>query len=193
MKLNFFQKARMKISRSFLRLLSLALALGSFQVIAIAQDVGFAEEAKDFGVSPTKYPRSRSSGYGSATPTEIPGAKVVTTDNLATMLIGDAKPVLIVVYGETQVVPGAYVMDGAGEDRLLGPDKGKFAQAMAKLTDGDKSKLVAFYCHGPKCWLSYNASLHAMELGYSNVLWYRGGRDAWRAAGKAFSAPAGSW
>lgn len=31
--------------------------------------------------------------------------------------------------------------------------------------------------------MSYNAALSAINLGYSNVLWYRGGIEAWQAAG----------
>jgi rhodanese-related sulfurtransferase len=35
---------------------------------------------------------------------------------------------------------------------------------------------------GSKCWLSYNACLHAIEAGYKDVIWYRGGTDAWDEA-----------
>ena len=31
--------------------------------------------------------------------------------------------------------------------------------------------------------MSYNASLRAIALGYTNVLWYRGGIEAWKQAG----------
>ena len=42
--------------------------------------------------------------------------------------------------------------------------------------------------------LAYNASLRAVKLGYSNVLWYRGGHEAWRLAGHSFvKVPAGAW
>ena len=149
---------------------------------AFAQDAGFADELKDYGVSATKYPRSRSSGYGTATPLEIPGAKVVTTKDLISMLASQTKPVVVAAYGAQKTVAGGIVMDGAGEDRLLGLDKEKFANALSGLTAGDKSRPIVFYCHGSKCWLSYNATLHAVELGYSNVFWYRGGRDAWKEA-----------
>lgn len=164
------------------------LATASF-----AQDAGFADELKDYGVSATKYPRSRSSGYGTATPLEIPGANVVTTKGLISMLASDTKPIVVAAYGAQKTVADAIVMDGAGEDRLLGPDKEKFANALSRLSAGDKSRPIVFYCHGSKCWLSYNASLHAVELGYSNVYWYRGGRDAWKEADQKFMTPAASW
>jgi hypothetical protein len=31
--------------------------------------------------------------------------------------------------------------------------------------------------------MSYNAALRAINLGYKNVLWYRGGIEAWQRAG----------
>src|SRR5262249_16667725 len=42
---------------------------------------------------------------------------------------------------------------------------------------------LVFFCHSSKCWLSYNAALRAIGAGYTNVLWYRGGIAAWKAAG----------
>ena len=183
----------MKTLASCLRYGVSALAVTLFTGLAMAQDAGFADERKDYGVSATKYPRARSSGYGTATPTEIPGAKVVTTQELISMLASESKPIVVAAYGAQKTVAGGVVMDGAGEDRLLGPDKDRFANALSGLTAGDKARPVVFYCHGPKCWLSYNATLHALELGYSNVFWYRGGRDAWKEADQKFMMPTGSW
>ena len=160
---------------------------------SIPLDVDFADERKDFGVAPTKYARTRSAGQGTSTPTEIPGGKVVTTKGLIDMLTADQRPVVVVAYGTQTVVPGGVVMDGAGEDRLYGLEKEKFAKALNSLSAGDKSRPMVFYCHSSKCWYSYNASLHAIELGYTNVFWYRGGRDSWQAAGQTFVAPTGSW
>ena len=51
------------------------------------------------------------------------------------------------------------------------------------LTGGDKGKPIVFYCRSSSCWHSYNASLRAVEAGYTNVLWYRGGIDAWQQSG----------
>ncbi len=40
-----------------------------------------------------------------------------------------------------------------------------------------------------ECWVSYNAALRAINAGYTNVLWYRGGIEAWKAAGLPTLAP----
>ena len=52
-----------------------------------------------------------------------------------------------------------------------------------EVTGGDKAKPVVFYCLSQMCWLSYNAAMRAVEAGYTNVLWYRGGIESWKAAG----------
>jgi rhodanese-related sulfurtransferase len=152
--------------------------------IAGAQETGYADELVDFGILPIDFPRSRAQGYGAPTPTTIPGAQVITTQALMEMRAGRPKPVIFVAYNAKSVIPGAIVADGAGEERLLGLDLEKFTRLLARETQDDKTRPVIFYCHGAKCWLSYNASLHAKEAGYTNVFWYRGGRDAWKAAGK---------
>lgn len=183
----------MKTINANIRNLAAALAASILAITAFAQDTGFADELKDYGVAATKYPRPRSSKYGAATPMEIPGAKVVSTKDLIAMLANENKPVLVAAYGSPTMIPGSVVMDGAGEDRLLGMDRDKFPKALARLTSDDKSKPIVIYCHHSKCWLSYNAVLHAVELGYTNVYWYRGGQDAWKAASQKFSPPAGTW
>jgi len=52
----------------------------------------------------------------------------------------------------------------------------------AAFAGGDKSRPMVFYCVDAECWLSYNAALRAIKLGYTNVMWYRGGVAAWRTA-----------
>ncbi len=47
----------------------------------------------------------------------------------------------------------------------------------------NKQHPIVLYCLSPECWMSYNASLRAINLGYTNVLWYRGGIESWKKAG----------
>ena len=58
-----------------------------------------------------------------------------------------------------------------------------FGEYLRQATGGDMSKMLVFYCGGPQCWGSYNASLRAIRMGYRNVHWYRGGLQAWQEAG----------
>lgn len=48
---------------------------------------------------------------------------------------------------------------------------------------------MVFYCASTMCWMSYNAALRARALGYLDVLWYRGGIEAWKAAGLPLQGP----
>jgi len=49
-------------------------------------------------------------------------------------------------------------------------------------TGGDKTRPLVFLCISSECWLSYDASLHALEAGYKDVIWYRGGTNSWTGA-----------
>ena len=53
---------------------------------------------------------------------------------------------------------------------------------LEKLTGGDKKRPIVFLCLNAECWLSYNASLYAAEAGHEDVIWYRGGSQAWLGA-----------
>jgi PQQ-dependent catabolism-associated CXXCW motif protein len=52
------------------------------------------------------------------------------------------------------------------------------------MTNNNKEVPLIFYCQSNQCWMSYNAALRAIHMGYTNVLWYRGGLEAWKAAGQ---------
>lgn len=54
---------------------------------------------------------------------------------------------------------------------------------LAHATGGRKTVPRVFFCASSRCWESYNAALRAQRLGYTKVLWYRGGLAAWEASG----------
>ena len=58
-----------------------------------------------------------------------------------------------------------------------------FGNYLQQVTQGRKDRPMVFYCQSVQCWMSYNAALRATRLGYTNVLWYRGGIEAWQQAG----------
>ncbi len=73
-------------------------------------------------------------------------------------------------------------------DRKLGyipgsislPDTDTSCESLAKAVP-EKSSPVVFYCNGPRCRRSDNAVVIAAGCGYSNIYWFRGGIEAWRA------------
>ncbi|HEX3916387.1 MAG TPA: TIR domain-containing protein [Caulobacteraceae bacterium] len=47
----------------------------------------------------------------------------------------------------------------------------------------DRSTQLVFFCHNGSCPMSYQLAMQAIQAGYQNVYWYRGGFDAWAADG----------
>ena len=141
----------------------------------------YFNEDRDGGIPPT---RSRHTGsMHEATPRNVPGAKTITTRELIELYKG-SKPILINVLDWTEgafALPGTVWIQGMGKGRLSGSDflelKSLLAQAIP-----DKNVPLVIYCLSWECWLSYNATLTASELGYKNLYWYRGGISAWNQA-----------
>ena len=142
----------------------------------------FADEDKDWGVPPTRV--LRTVGYHSPTPLQIPGGKVVTTGELKALLEREPRPYLIDVLGGGfhRTLAGAFWMIGAGAGDMSKDEEARFAKAIAAFAGGDKNRPLAFFCVDVECWLSYNTALRAVRLGYTSVMWFRGGIAAWRAA-----------
>ncbi len=144
----------------------------------------FADEAVDYGVPPTNTLHLHD--FDAPTPTHIQGARTITTMELRNMMASDRPPVLIDVIGGQQNVslPNAIWLRDAGSGRHLDDDVQAWLDLhLANLTARDKSRPLVFFCASRMCWMAHNATLRALDLGYTNVSWYRGGRDSWQAAG----------
>ncbi|WP_374666991.1 protein kinase [Ramlibacter sp.] len=149
----------------------------------------FANEDTDWGVAPTREPRVKP--LHAPTPRSLPGGRTIATLDLKALLLANRSVVVIDVLDTKarMTVPGAAWMPGAGQGRLGPPAKAGFANALQELTGGDRGRPLVFLCLNAECWLSYNAALHAIEAGYTQVHWYRGGTDAWTGAGLPRRAP----
>ncbi len=154
-----------------------------------AQDPTLGMERQDFGVPPS--PKLHGGAMHAPTPSSIPGGQAVTTRGLVGLLQGGQAPhVVLDVLGGPETLPGAVpaawmAQPGSYEDDVQRQVK----QTLERLTRGRKDVVLVFYCLSPECWMSYNASLRAIHAGYRNVLWYRGGIEAWKQAGLPTAAP----
>lgn len=154
---------------------------------AAATTSSYANEDKDFGISPVSRPKR--APYHAPTPTQIPGATVIKTVDLKRLIDTNRQAVIVDVLTTRNpspsraTIPGAVWLPKAGDGDFFAAEKERFAAVLHKLTAGETGRPLVFLCLNSECWLSYNASLHAIEAGYTNVLWYRGGSDAWAAAG----------
>jgi PQQ-dependent catabolism-associated CXXCW motif protein len=144
----------------------------------------FADETVDDGVPPVTTIREHD--FDAPTPTGIEGARTITTLELDGMMRGASPPLVIDVIRGRQTVslPNAVWLPDAGVGRDMDDDIQAWLDLhLSRLTNRDKTRPLVFFCASHFCWLAHNAVLRAVALGYTNVSWYRGGRDAWRAAG----------
>ncbi|MEE9329306.1 MAG: rhodanese-like domain-containing protein [Parvularculaceae bacterium] len=119
------------------------------------------------------------------TPTKIPGGLMITTEALFMMI--NQKPGQVAIFdvlNGPELLPGAYTAGpAAAPGNFQDRTQQEFGQFLQKTTQGNKQKPLVFYCQSTQCWMSYNAALRAINMGYTQVLWYRGGIEAWKMAG----------
>jgi PQQ-dependent catabolism-associated CXXCW motif protein len=140
---------------------------------------------EEFGGNFTKADGLRREKFSDITPQTLDGIRTIGTQELARSLKQDGF-VLIDVMGLFETIPGAKTMLNSGVVRDNANDDASFEKRFAGLLQifqPDKTKPVAFFCSSRNCWLAVNAAMRAQKLGYSQVIWYRGGIESWKAAG----------
>lgn len=125
------------------------------------------------------------------TPTSLPGGRLVTTEALAALLGRPGSAALPVdVLGQGPTLPGAVAAPWLGQPGALDDALQPQAAAwLARLTGGVHDRPLVFFCASRECWLSYNAARRAVHAGHTQVMWYRGGLQAWQAAGLPLYPP----
>jgi quinoprotein dehydrogenase-associated probable ABC transporter substrate-binding protein/PQQ-dependent catabolism-associated CXXCW motif protein len=139
----------------------------------------------------------RTERYRAPTPATLEGATVVDTAALQ-RLISSEGPILIdVMAKQVETAEEKAAWQPPPREHLAGsawlPNVGLgepspefmayFDDSLAKLTGGDPTRPLVFYCD-TNCWMGYNAAKRAMrELGYRNVYWYPEGVQGWKSAG----------
>src|SRR5262249_46664382 len=119
------------------------------------------------------------------TPNSIPGGQVVTTKGLVELVQKHPVPFLLIdALGSGETLPEAIPAPWASNAGSFNdPTQQQLVQLLEQGRRGNKGMPLVFYCLSRECWMSYNAALRAINAGYSNVLWYRGGIEAWKQAG----------
>jgi adenylate cyclase len=141
-----------------------------------------ADEEADFAVPSDAALHSELAGL---TPTEAPGVKTVRTADFV-RLLADAQPIVIdtMTYSWGRSVPGAVGLKFAGlggsladgaQDRLRGK--------MRELTVGNLDLPIVAVGWNSERFDGRNLALRLVALGYTQVYWYRGGREAWEVNG----------
>lgn len=78
-------------------------------------------------------------------------------------------------------IPGSTWLPDTGYGELAAVTEAYLANALAKLTGGDRSKPIVIFCMRD-CWMSWNAAKRAVAWGYSQVIWFPDGTDGWEVA-----------
>ena len=107
-------------------------------------------------------------------PEKIDGAQTIDAEGLIQLVNRD----------ETQIIIDSRI----SSDRKLGfipgsislPDTDTNCDSLARSIP-EKSDPVVFYCNGPKCRRSDSAVAIAVDCGFTNIYWFRGGIEAWKA------------
>lgn len=141
---------------------------------------------EEFGGGATSASGLRTQKMQDMTPQKIDGVKTYATQELAVALKSSRPPVLVDVWaGANVAIPtaltvlrGGLAFEDAAADKAFEVRFG----GLLKLLSPDPAQPVVFYCQSRDCWLAVNASMRARQLGYTQVGWYRGGMDSWRAA-----------
>jgi adenylate cyclase len=138
----------------------------------------FADETIDEHVAPSTGPKM--AGDFETTPTSAPNAQTVATAGLSDLLHKGPQPIVIDVGSGAAVIPGASWIN----DTFPSADsQADLEKEILRLSNGDRAKQIVVMGSNVFDWNPYNATLAVLALGYRNVLWYRGGEEAWVAAG----------
>ena len=119
------------------------------------------------------------------TPADIPGAKILSAEQVKRML-DKGVPVVDTRVGnefaESHIRGAISVPYKERSRKARDFDAAQDSFDLAKLP-ADKGKPIVFYCNAGECWKSYKASTIALRAGYRDVHWFRGGLPEWKKMG----------
>jgi adenylate cyclase len=141
-----------------------------------------AEEDAEFGLPTDGNLRQSIPGF---TPTVVPGATTIHTVELKRFL-DEHKPVLIdtLYHSWGRSIPGAVGLKNAGRGGSTSDSmQDRLRKKMQVLTTGDLATPIVVIGWNSERFDGRNLSLRIAALGYTQIYWYRGGREAWEVAG----------
>jgi TolB-like protein/DNA-binding winged helix-turn-helix (wHTH) protein/rhodanese-related sulfurtransferase len=150
----------------------------AFDGLKAAGMPAFADETVDEHVAAPAEPKP--AGDFDITATAVPGAQTIVTAALSDALRKGPPPIVIDVGCGAAVIPGASWIDDTFPSAEGQADLEK---EILRLSNGDRARQIVVMGSSVFDWNGYNAALAVLSLGYRNVSWYRGGEEAWAAAG----------
>jgi rhodanese-related sulfurtransferase len=105
-------------------------------------------------------------------PETLPGVVIVSAEEVVEMILSRPDLVIIDSRKKTEYTKGH--IEGAVNLLNTSMDPGDMESLCP-----DKTRSIVFYCNGVRCLRSSDAIQKAMEWGYKNVFWFRGGWKEW--------------
>lgn len=112
-------------------------------------------------------------------PDSIPGAQTVDAEKVIELASKNKKLVII----DSRILGDRKI--GYIEQSISLPDAKTNCKSLQKIIP-NKMTPVVFYCNGVKCGRSVVATKKALQCGYSNIYWFRGGFEEWTSKAYPF-------
>ena len=106
-------------------------------------------------------------------PDNIPGAITVGAEEVIELIL--LNPELVVVDSRKKTEYSKGHIEGAVN--ILNT---VMQQEEIENISPDKTKAILFYCNGTRCSRSSDAVSKALDWGYKNIFWFRGGLNEWK-------------
>lgn len=166
-----------------------------FIIVALFASCAFGAELSPEGYDVDPDTGLRMERYRAPVPADVPGGTTLDTSQLAAFREQE-EALLIDVYppkglgpdpldgswvtSEIRLsIPGSIWLPEVGRGTLSSEAEDYFRRNIAKLTQGELDRPMAFFCTAD-CWQSWNAARRAILWGYSAVHWYPLGTDGWQ-------------
>jgi tetratricopeptide (TPR) repeat protein len=152
--------------------------------LRLAGERDHADEYANFGVPADGALHSEVAGH---TPMEVPGVKTLRTPDLL-RLLAEARPVVIdtATHSWGRSIPGAVGLKFAGlGGSFTDAAQNRLRDRMRAMTAGDRDRPIVAVGWNVERFDGLNLALRLAALGYRQVYWYRGGREAWEVNGQS--------
>jgi tetratricopeptide (TPR) repeat protein len=138
------------------------------------------DEDADFGIASDDLLHTN---YEAPTPTTATGVSTIRTSDLRE-LVEQRKPLILDTISGGRSIPGAVGLWGAGIGGNVHDEyQARLGRKMQQLTGGNRDAPIVTMGLNAERFQGRNLALRLVALGYTQVYWYRGGREAWGVAG----------
>jgi adenylate cyclase len=138
-----------------------------------------AEEDADFGIAADDVLHT---DYEAPTPKTAPGVRTIRTDELVGLL-EQRKPLVLDTTPWGRSIPGAIGLRAGMGGTIHDEYQERLGRKIQQLTVSDPSVPIVAMSWNAERYQGRNLSMRLIALGYTEVYWYRGGREAWQVAG----------